>query len=56
MKVKLWSTTSGFCFVTFCEHEAPVTAVRFTSNGSAVLSCSLDSTVRAHDLVRSVAM
>ncbi|CAM9890239.1 unnamed protein product, partial [Choristocarpus tenellus] len=51
-KVKLWSTTSGFCFVTFTEHEGPVTAVRFTSNGSAVLSSSLDGTVRAHDLVR----
>ncbi|CAN0494957.1 unnamed protein product, partial [Laminaria digitata] len=51
-KVKLWSTTSGFCFVTFSEHEAPVTAVRFTPNASAVVSASLDGTVRAHDLVR----
>lgn len=51
-KVKLWSTTSGFCFVTFSEHEAPVTAVKFTPNASAVLSSSLDGTVRAHDLVR----
>ncbi|CAM9569764.1 unnamed protein product, partial [Ectocarpus sp. 6 AP-2014] len=51
-KVKLWSTTSGFCFVTFTEHEAPVTAVRFTPNASAVVSASLDGTVRAHDLVR----
>ncbi|CAM9778389.1 unnamed protein product, partial [Phaeothamnion confervicola] len=51
-KVKLWGAGSGFCFVTFGEHEAPVSAVAFTANGSAVLSASLDGTVRAHDLVR----
>jgi periodic tryptophan protein 2 len=51
-KVKLWNAGSGFSFVTFAEHEAPVTAVAFTSNGSAVLSASLDGTVRAHDLIR----
>ena len=28
-KVKLWNTSSGFCFVTFAEHTAPVQAVRY---------------------------
>ena len=51
-KVKLWSTSSGFCFVTFTEHEAPVTALSFVGEGNAVVSASLDGTVRAFDLVR----
>jgi len=51
-KVKLWSTTSGFCFVTFTEHTAPITALHFIGEGNAVLSSSLDGTVRAFDLVR----
>uniref|UniRef100_K3X6G0 Small-subunit processome Utp12 domain-containing protein n=1 Tax=Globisporangium ultimum (strain ATCC 200006 / CBS 805.95 / DAOM BR144) TaxID=431595 RepID=K3X6G0_GLOUD len=50
--LKLWDTTSGFCYVTFTEHEAPVTGVKFTTNGQAVVSCSLDGTVRAFDLNR----
>lgn len=53
-KVKLWSTASGFCFVTFTEHTAPVTGVKFVGKGTgkAILSSSLDGTVRAHDLMR----
>lgn len=51
-KLKLWDTTSGFCYVTFTEHEAPVTGVKFAANGQAVVSCSLDGTVRAFDLNR----
>uniref|UniRef100_A0A7S0Q3Z6 Small-subunit processome Utp12 domain-containing protein n=1 Tax=Coccolithus braarudii TaxID=221442 RepID=A0A7S0Q3Z6_9EUKA len=51
-KVKLWSPASGFCFVTFTEHAAPVTAVAFVPHGRAVLSASLDGTVRAFDLLR----
>mmetsp|Transcript_16767 Transcript_16767/g.32649 ORF Transcript_16767/g.32649 Transcript_16767/m.32649 type:complete len:904 (-) Transcript_16767:267-2978(-) len=52
-KVKLWSTTSGFCFVTFSEHQAPVTAISFVGDaGNAIVSSSLDGTVRAFDLVR----
>jgi len=50
-KVKLWNTSSGFCFVTFSEHTAPVTQICFPS-ASVVLSASLDGTIRAHDLVR----
>ncbi len=53
-KVKLWNSASGFCFMTFTVHVAPVTAVRFVGKGGgkAVLSASLDGTVRAHDLLR----
>mmetsp|Transcript_40984 Transcript_40984/g.65913 ORF Transcript_40984/g.65913 Transcript_40984/m.65913 type:complete len:619 (+) Transcript_40984:942-2798(+) len=51
-KVKLWSTTTGFCFVTFSEHEAPITALSFIGDGNAVISASMDGTVRAFDLVR----
>jgi periodic tryptophan protein 2 len=59
-KVKVWNAATGFCFVTFAEHTAPVTALTFVGgsgaagggHGLAVLSASLDGTVRAYDLVR----
>lgn len=53
-KVKVWNVLSGFCVVTFKEHIAPVTGVKFIGQGQgkAVLSSSLDGTVRAHDLLR----
>ena len=55
-KVKVWNASTGFCFVTFAEHTAPVTAVAFVGGragrGLAVLSASLDGSVRAFDLVR----
>ncbi|GFR41863.1 hypothetical protein Agub_g2644, partial [Astrephomene gubernaculifera] len=51
-KVKVFQQSSGFCFVTFSEHTAPVTAVAFLPSGHALLSASLDGTVRAWDLVR----
>ncbi|NWR03522.1 PWP2 protein, partial [Paradoxornis webbianus] len=51
-KVKVWNTSSSFCFVTFTEHNSGVTAVTFTSTGYVVLSASLDGTVRAFDLRR----
>ncbi|RLN47576.1 hypothetical protein BBJ29_005926 [Phytophthora kernoviae] len=51
-KLKLWDTNSGFCYVTFTEHSAPVTAVQFVPSGQAVVSASLDGTVRAFDLNR----
>ncbi|KAF7318872.1 Small nucleolar ribonucleoprotein complex subunit [Mycena chlorophos] len=51
-KVKVWSTHSGFCFVTFTEHTAPISAVSFAKHGSVLFSASLDGTVRAYDLVR----
>ena len=54
LQVKLWNTTSGFCFVTFPDHSAGVTGVCFNASGKVVVSCSLDGTVRAFDLHRSV--
>ena len=51
-KVKLWSPASGFCFVTFDQHTAPVAAIAFVPHGRAVVSASLDGTVRAFDLLR----
>ncbi|KAJ7185673.1 quinon protein alcohol dehydrogenase-like superfamily [Mycena filopes] len=51
-KVKVWSTHTGFCFVTFSEHTAPISSVAFAKHGSVLFSASLDGTVRAYDLVR----
>ena len=53
-KIKMWNTNTGFCFVTFAEHEAPISALTFTSKetGNAVISASLDGTVRAYDIQR----
>lgn len=52
-QVKVWNMQSGFCFVTFSEHTAPVVAVQWLPSGHALLSASLDGTVRAFDLVSS---
>ena len=53
-RLKLWNVQTGFCFVTFDEHEAPITAVAFTPGraGRAVITASLDGTVRAFDTQR----
>ncbi len=51
-KLKVWTASAGACFVTFKDHTAPVSAVAFAPSGSAVLSASMDGTVRAFDLVR----
>lgn len=51
-KVKVWSTYTGFCFVTFTEHSAPVSDVAFAKQGSVLFTASLDGTVRAYDLIR----
>jgi periodic tryptophan protein 2 len=51
-KVKVWSTATGFCFVTFTEHEGPVTSLVFASKKQVLFSASLDGTVRAFDLIR----
>ena len=50
----MFQQSSGFCFVTFNDHTAPITAVQFLPNGHALVSASLDGTVRAFDLVRWV--
>ena len=52
VQVKLWTPSNGFCFVTFAEHTAPVTGLAFLPNSAAVVSSSLDGTVRAFDLIR----
>ncbi|KAI5075509.1 hypothetical protein GOP47_0009585 [Adiantum capillus-veneris] len=51
-KLKVWNSSSGFCFVTFAEHTNSITAVHFLPGNSALLSASLDGTVRAWDLLR----
>ena len=51
-RVKVWTLSNSFCFVTFADHQAPVTATVFLPSGHGVLSASLDGTVRAFDLVR----
>ena len=53
-QVKLWNTTSGFCFVTFMEHTSAVTAVTFNHTGQVVVSASGDGTVRAFDMHRYI--
>ncbi|TDL25193.1 WD repeat protein [Rickenella mellea] len=51
-KVKVWNTTSGFCFITFTEHSSAVTAVEFAKQGQVLFTASYDGTVRAFDLIR----
>lgn len=51
-KIKLWNMSSGFCFVTFTEHDAGITAIEFVKSRQVLFSSSLDGTVRAFDLVR----
>lgn len=50
--MKLWNTSSGFCFVTFSEHISAVSSVLFNSVGKVIVSASFDGTVRAYDLHR----
>ena len=52
LQVKVWTVSSAICIVTFTDHAAAVTGLQWLPSGSAVLSCSLDGTVRAFDLVR----
>ncbi|KAK4735995.1 hypothetical protein R3W88_010256 [Solanum pinnatisectum] len=51
-KIKVWTVSSGFCFVTFSEHTNAVTALHFMPGNHCLLSASLDGTVRAWDLLR----
>ncbi|KAN0015063.1 hypothetical protein ACTFIU_001385 [Dictyostelium citrinum] len=53
-KVKIWNTTSGYCYITFTEHEGPVTAVKYSpvTSQNVVFSAGVDGTIRAFDLVR----
>lgn len=51
-KVKLWHSVSGFCFVTLSDHTSSVEGLAFTPQGNAILSASMDGSVRAYDLLR----
>eukprot|EP00922_Rhytidocystis_sp_ex-Travisia-forbesii_P037766 GHVS01056260.1.p1 GENE.GHVS01056260.1~~GHVS01056260.1.p1 ORF type:complete len:1080 (-),score=196.64 GHVS01056260.1:428-3667(-) len=51
-KVKLWDTQTGFCFITFTQHTAACMDVVFTPQANAVVTASLDGSVRAFDLLR----
>jgi len=52
-KVKVWDSRTSFCFITFKEHTSTVTGLCFLpTTGNAVISSSLDGTVRAFDLIR----
>jgi len=63
-KIKLWNSSSGFCYATLGSgaastsniggegsHQAPITGIVF-AKPSVVLSASLDGTIKAHDLHR----
>jgi periodic tryptophan protein 2 len=53
-KIKLWNSRTGFCYVTFPQessHTAAITGITF-ANDSVIITCSLDGTVKAHDLYR----
>ncbi|TKR77582.1 hypothetical protein L596_018524 [Steinernema carpocapsae] len=51
-KVKIWNCRSSFCVVTFSDHTRGVSAICWTQSGKAILSASLDGTVRANDMKR----
>eukprot|EP00924_Labyrinthula_sp_SR-Ha-C_P004238 maker-scaffold_3-snap-gene-18.49-mRNA-1 protein AED:0.06 eAED:0.07 QI:0/0/0/1/1/1/2/0/1001 len=54
-KVKLWSLKTGFSFVTFADHSAPITDLQFATsrgNSNIIVTASKDGTARAFDLVR----
>ncbi|XP_049865183.1 periodic tryptophan protein 2 homolog [Pectinophora gossypiella] len=51
-KVKVWNTMTGFCIVTFSEHQSTVTSIEFSANKKFFVSSSLDGTVRCYDLTR----
>ena len=51
-KVKLWHSLTGFCFVTLADHTSSVDAICFTPQGNAVVSASMDGSIRAYDLLR----
>ena len=51
-KIKLWHSLTGFCFVTLADHTSSVEALAFTPQGNAIVSASMDGSVRAYDLLR----
>ncbi|EPY18632.1 periodic tryptophan protein 2 [Strigomonas culicis] len=51
-KVKVWSSSSGQCYVTFTEHTGPITGIAASAAMTTFFTSSLDGTARAYDLVR----
>ncbi|KAJ1609420.1 WD repeat-containing protein [Cryptosporidium canis] len=51
-KIKLWDISSGYNFATFSDHIAPISKVIFNPQGNAVISASLDGSIRAYDIMR----
>lgn len=50
-KIKVWDTQSGFSIITFSQHTAEVTALKFSAR-NVLFSASMDGSVRAWDLKR----
>lgn len=50
--IKLWRSENGLCFASFDEHEAPISDIAFLPKGNAIISASLDGSLRAFDLVK----
>ena len=51
--LKLWDSKSFFCFSTTSEHEAKITAIKFSpKKNNTVITASLDGTVRGFDTKR----
>lgn len=51
-KIKLWDISSGYNFATFSDHIAPISKIIFNPQGNAILSASLDGSIRAYDIMR----
>ena len=54
-KLKIWNAKNGFCFITFHDHSAPITQIKFAKkNNVIIVTASLDGTVRVYDLIRYI--
>ncbi|KAJ1606530.1 WD repeat-containing protein [Cryptosporidium canis] len=51
-KIKLWDISSGYNFATFSDHISQISKVIFNPQGNAVISASLDGSIRAYDIMR----
>jgi periodic tryptophan protein 2 len=52
-KVKLWTSKNYLCFTTFPEHTDKITGIEFIpKKGNAIITSSMDGTIRAFDLVK----
>lgn len=54
-RIKIWDTSSSACLCTFSNHSSKVTDIKFPiAKINMFVSCSIDGTVRAYDLVKQV--